>query len=513
MKTVLGLAAAATLLPALLTGCGSETGPAGPASSAEWSSATVPLEPGADSPIVLATDGDDLLVVTASEDGVVRSSRSVDGGAFETGEGRATGSRYLALGGAAPHDGGWVTLGSGGLAEVDGDGELLFEVTGLRSEDGLAWEQVEVSGFSGPADVGAVVASGDTLLAGGSYRTAADPSMGGAVATVWRSDDGVAWTEVPLPGVAGESYVADLAVDGDRVVAVGASGRGGAIWTSEDAGASWQRSDDADVEGLYAISGAAAQDGVLVVSTTPGDSGDPGMLRSDDGGETWAPAAAPPPSEGSEGFAPVWSGGGRFFTVTSSFVESWSEPGVCYADLDRCLADSVVVLHTSEDGDRWRAVDTGGIGSGEEAEVDEVTGTADGRVVAMQLRGDGVRLHTWPAGVDLPEAEEEGSAAPVELVEVPKDGELEPGVRYHAPLHLHCGMDWLHLGDEAWRRSDDGPEVETGAGDAIDPDWPVAQQTLFGYATLVDGVVEYSLDGGEVIATYEPTRQRPPGCD
>ena len=41
------------------------------------------------------------------------------------------------------------------LGEVDGDEELLFEPVGLRSDDGLAWKQVAVAGFAGPADVGA----------------------------------------------------------------------------------------------------------------------------------------------------------------------------------------------------------------------------------------------------------------------------------------------------------------------------------------------------------------------
>ncbi len=499
----------------LLAGCGTDTDPTGPAPAegGEWSSTSVPGRAGADSPIVLATDGDDVLVVTVSDEGVVRSSRSVAGAAFEIGDEFDTDTRYLMLGGAAVHGDGWVALGSGGLEMVDGDEELLFEPVGLRSDDGLTWEEVEVSGFSGPADIAAIVETDGSLVAGGSYRSAADPSKGGGVATIWRSGDGVSWAEVALPQAAEESYVADVAADGDRLVAVGSDGRGGAVWTSDDAGASWQRSTDPDLEGTYAISGAAAEDGVVVVTTTAGDSGEPGMLRSEDGGETWSPAAEPPVSESAEGFAPVWAGGGRFFTVTSSYLEAWAEPEVCYADLDRCLADSVVVLHASDDGDRWRPIDTTGIGSGENAEVDEVTGTDDGRVIAVQVRPGEVRLHTWPGGTELPDAERAASPEPVELVTVPENGEPEPGVRYHAPLYIHCGMDWLYLGGDAWRRTDDGPDVESGAGDPGDPDWPIAQETIFGYATLVDDVVEYSLPDGEVIATYERSRQQPPLCD
>lgn len=100
-----------------------------------------------------------------------------------------------------------------------------------------------------------------------------------------------------------------------------------------------------------------------------------------------------------------------------------------------------------------------------------------------------------------------------EPAEVPDDGVLSPGVRYRAPLRLHCGMDWLHLAGERWRRSDHGPEVETGAGDDPPTDWPVVHEELLGVARLTEqGVVEYSV-GGEVVATYTRTRERPPGCD
>ena len=104
----------------------------------------------------------------------------------------------------------------------------------------------------------------------------------------------------------------------------------------------------------------------------------------------------------------------------------------------------------------------------------------------------------------------------VDLVTVPEGEDPEPGVRYHAPLYVHCGMDWLYLGDTPWQRTDDGPDVETGAGDDVPNGWPIAGQTIYGYATLTRGrVVEYTVgedDSAEVIATYEKTGTQPPGC-
>jgi hypothetical protein len=66
----------------------------------------------------------------------------------------------------------------------------------------------------------------------------------------------------------------------------------------------------------------------------------------------------------------------------------------------------------------------------------------------------------------------------------------------------------------AWQRTDGGADVETGAGEDAPGWWPVSGETLFGFATLApDRVVSYSDGEGRLIATYERTGARPPGCD
>lgn len=511
-----GAVAAACLL-LVATACGTQgpddPGDRRPAAEGSWEQQRLTGRPGADSPTILTASGDDVLVVATSEEGVVQSNLSVGGAQFEAGEPFEAGLSYPGLGGAVRHDGGWLALGTGGLAEVDGDEELLFEAMGLRSDDGLHWESVEVTGFTGPADISALVELDGVLVAGGAYRGEEDPSMGGFRPMLWRSADGVTWTEMPPPGTAADddSSVWDLAVSDGRLLAVGSSGGHGMLWTSDDEGGSWQASEDDDLLATYAVSRVAAQGATAVLSSMPKD-GEPQILRSTDAGRTWSVASGQPPAADIEGYAPLWAGGGRFFSLTSRYVESWSEPEVCYADITLCQQDSRVALYASDDGDSWSRVDTSGIGDGEEGEVDEAIGTDDGRVLALRHGADGLEVHVWPAGTDLPTASEPVEQS-VELTSVPKDGVLEPGVRYHAPLYVHCGMDWLYLGDHPWRRSDDGPDVETGAGDEVDESWPVAQQTIFGFATLTDaGVVEYSIGDGEVIATYEQVAEQPPGC-
>ncbi len=474
---------------------------------------TVPSGSGADSPTVLASSGDDVLVATVSDQGVVQSSLSAGGAAFETGEPFETGQQYTNLAGAVRDDDGWFTIGSGGLARVGGDEELTFEAVGLRSDDGLQWRSVTLDGFTGPADISALVVSDGVLVAAGAYRDSEDPSMGGFRPTVWRSEDGANWTEVSLPGVVadGDSSVGDLAVGDGRLVATGSTDGHGMLWTSDDGARSWQASGGDAVLDSYAVSGVAAQGATMVATTTPQE-GRSGILRSADAGRTWTPASAPPATLDTEGYAPLWSGGGRFFTLTSRFVESWRQPEICYADITLCQQDSRVALYASDDGDGWSRVDTTGIGEGEAGEVDQVSGTDDGRVVALQVGSDDVTLSVWPGTVYLPvSAEPDEPAAVLRLV--PEDGVLEPGVRYHAPLYIHCGMDWLNLGQQSWRRSDDGPDLESGAGDEAVASWPVAQETIFGFATLTGDRVEYTIGDGEVIATYTQVAEPAPGCD
>jgi hypothetical protein len=513
MRLSLSTATCALLLAGALGACGTET--SGTSTDGRWRGQTLAGSPGVDFPTVLAVDGEDALVVMLSDGGVLQSHLSIDGAAFEAGARLETDWEFAGLGGAVRHDGGWLTLGSGGLVEVGDDEELTFEVRSFRSEDGLTWEEAPVEGFAGPAEVNGLAEVDGTLVAAGSYRDAEEPAMGGSRSMVWVSEDGASWTEADLPDAdeGGYSFVADMAVGEGLLFAVGGAGDHGMLWTSDDAGATWRASSDPAILDSGYLARVAAEDGAVLVS---GEGAGPAtVLRSDDGGASWSSPTSPPPAENIEGYAPLWAGGGRFFTMVEPSFEAWSEPEVCYADIDQCreaATNEEWALYGSEDGDTWTSVDISGIDAGDE--IAEVTGTPSGRVLTLHHVGDGVAVNTWPAGADLPVGQELKEPERVELVTVPEGGDPELGVRYHAPLFIHCGMDWLYLGDQPWQRTDGGPEFETGAGDEPRKDWPVAGQTIFGYATLTDGgVVKYSLADGEVIATYEQTGVQPPGCD
>ncbi|WP_154402896.1 sialidase family protein [Nocardioides speluncae] len=483
-----------------LTSCGTDTG--GPETIAEIHTQHLDGEPGVDFPSVLATAGDDALVLMLSDDGVLQPHLSRGGAAFSKGEPLSTGIRFAGLGGAVRTAGGsWFSLGSGGMERVDGDDRATYRPIGLRSDDGLAWEEVTVTGFTGPVEFNDLVEIDGAIIAAGSYRTAENPSSGGFRAAVWVSSDGRQFTEVVVPGAsAAESYVGHLELADGKLLAAGRVGRDGALWASSDGGRTWAASDDPVVRDAYALSGLEAT-GRTVVATPAEDAGH--LLRSTDGGATWAKVTAP--GGGGEGWSPLWSAAGRFMTIGGGNGEAWSRPEVCYADLGQCGRAPDAALFASEDGVDWTRLDTTGLG-----EVDEVAGTDSGSTLVLAGADGGLSLGTWPAGADLPVGQGPADPHTIELTTPPADGQPEVGVRYHAPFYVHCGMDWFWLGETTWRRTDAGPGLEAGA--EATADWPVSGQMIYGYATVqADGLLEYSIDGGEVIATYERASGAP-GC-
>lgn len=512
------VAVGVTLL--LLAACGSgvetpsNTGPRDK-ERPDWAMQVLEGDPGPDHPTQVGVDGDQVVITLVSDQGVIAGYSTDESGRFVAGTPAETGARFLALGGIARVGDRWLAVGSGGLR----DDELVFEVRAYASPDGRSWSAADATGLEGPADVSGVAALGDGAVAVGTGRDAADPSQGGFRPVAWHSPDGATWTTVALPtDRATEGSVSGVAVVGEEVLAVGTVDGVGTIWSSVDGGATWTRAKGDGLTAMSSIGGIAAQGKELVITGVAPSGGEDGvggavLLRSADGGRTWEEAAEPPPLEGADSWLPVYAGGGRFFTLVSTFVEAWRNPEVCYADITLCQQDTSVVLYASDDGGRWSRVDTAGIGRGENGEVGLITGTGDGRVVAFTRVARGMASWTWPAGEPLPVAEE--PAVPGSDVDILGENETpEPGHRYGAPLLIHCGMDWLQFGGKAWQRTDTGPDVETGAGDEIDPDWPVAQQTLFGFATLTrDGLVDYSIGDGTVIATYGPAKTKPPGCD
>lgn len=300
-----------------------------------------------------------------------------------------------------------------------------------------------------------------------------NPSFGGFEPRAWSTTNGTSWKTVDLPmDGAEEGSVSAVAMVDDRLLAVGALDRSGAMWSSGDGGANWALTDAPGLPASTSLTDIVVGEHAVVLSGTGVTSADneefsEGMsllARSVDDGATWDAVAEPPPKDGGEGHGnPVFGGsGGPFLTTTSTFIDAFRQPELCYADIDICRQDTSVVLYASDDGDVWRRVDTSGLGEGEASEVDGAVVAGDGRIVVHQWIEGGVRVSTWPAGVALP-GEEEPVLPEAELVMLDEGEEPEVGVRYAAPLYIHCGMDYLYLGDQPWQRTDDGEPIATYA--------------------------------------------------
>lgn len=495
----------------VMAGCGNATVAPGPQGAAgEWRTQSIEASVGADQPPLLATAGDDAVVLTVSEDGSLLSHLSEGGGAFRPGAPMATGLGYLQLGDVVGlPDGGWFAMGSGGTADKGGDTELRFDPVAFRSDDGLTWRRVDLTGIDQPIDVSDLEVVDGTLIAVGVARTAEDPAMGGFVARLWTSPDAAAFAAVDLPGVPEprgyrhESRAARIAVADGRVLVAGRVDDRATVWSADLGLTTWDLADDPVLADAYDVSGLAVVDDVVLLGVGDGPAT---ALRSTDGGASWTAVGALP-LEGEElGWAPVWAGGGRFWTLTGIDDESWNRPEVCYADLTQCGQQPQPRLVTSGDAVDWTAVDLPG-------EPSAIGGTADGRVLVLTPTAGGLEVLTLPAGASPPRASATAEPRTVELVTV-EEGEVPAvGVRYHAPMFVHCGMDWLWFADTSWRRTDDGPGLETGAGDGAPDDWPLVGQTLYGYATLTDPThLDYSFDDDRVVATYVED-DNAPGCD
>jgi hypothetical protein len=496
-----------------LAGCGDDGDPeveaggpptteAGP--TAEWRAEEVAIERGADTELLTAVEGDQVVLLTASDEGVVQSAVATGDGPFETGPPLATGHEYLMLRDLVRHDGAWWAMGSGGTQPVPSrpdDWQLSFDLHVVTSPDGLTWTEVETTGLEGPAEITEVAATDDGLVAVGYDQTANLEQTGLEGGTfgplAWRSDDGSAWEPVDLAG--GEWGPSALVTVDDGLLAIGGGEDEGTVaWRSDEGGRSWTEATLEGLDGVRLQDVVPFGDGLLASGSAAGDDeGSTALATSGDGGRTWTAVGAPP-LESPEGPGSLFAAGDRVFTLMSDFFDPGADPLACYADIAQCQGDAGAVLYEGDGQGAWSRIDLAALDLGEYEDVHGVVATED-RLLLWSAGEEAVRTWSTAADATLP-TEPEPTTETADLPTLDAGEEPEVGVRYAQPLSTHCGMDWLYLGEEPWQRTDDGEDVSDGG-------------MIYGYATLgEDGTVTYEDADGEVIATYGPPTREPEMC-
>jgi hypothetical protein len=493
--------AAATVVVLVAGACGDSTGTAGPSGQPEAVAGEWVRHPlgsiGGDHRFAAAPFGDSVAVLTVDQPGNLRAHLVADDGSVEEAVVAVEPARGRIV---------WALAdGPNGLVALANELEPEIRALVLSSPDGTTWSATSTTGLEASMSLTDIVATDEGYVAVG-YLRMKERAGGPFTPVVMTSPDGLDWSAPDLPHSDGSGTINAVVAVGDRLLATGEVDGAAVTWVSDDGGSTWTT--DADVPAANEV--AASGTTVLAVVTHDYLEVDE-LHRSDDGGRTWQEVG----TEMADGLdLMVLSGDASGFValMTVQHIDVFSSPERCYVDTDACgpigLPEDFVAL-VSTDGLEWAQVDLRSLEGG--AAPRSLLRTGAGGVVAVGGSADGQwSAWTWdPAQGDPPTTVrriEEAAYDGPPFVEY--GGSLEEGGRYAYPLYIHCGMSRLgELNARQWELVEGSARYrpETGAGDPIPEGWPVVDQTILGFVTLVaPDRIEYSLDDGEVIAAYRP---------
>jgi hypothetical protein len=300
MKRISALAA--TVVAALLVACGGPVSPTPPAEeeptrSPRASSTPMPASPSASAPpseapavewqaanVPATDDGTATVQVVPGGEGLI--AIGFDGGFgsilwTSADDGRTwtdvtpPGFESIGLATVIEHDGRLIGVGRGNTIDIETEEAAVY-----LSDDGLAWTKVETTDplIGQMIDV---VATDDGLFAVGGVP-------GADSAGVWRSTDGETWERIGSD--LEHAFLWSIAEGGPGLVAVGWRRNPEpdlAVWTSADAGATWELAPDPEgLEGFEATDVVGGADGTLVmVGSSLG--GDGGRIWTSTDGVAW----------------------------------------------------------------------------------------------------------------------------------------------------------------------------------------------------------------------------------
>jgi photosystem II stability/assembly factor-like uncharacterized protein len=182
------------------------------------------------------------------------------------------------------------------------------------SDEGKTWEHFTTS--STPAPTSVIVNLGTTIFVGGQglFRS---------------TDDGVTW--IPLGSIATNfQSITALAIADGRLF-VGANGLGGALYSSNDLGATWKVADTLLQGIVYSI---YAYDSLIVVFTSAG------RYRSLDTGNTWTSSD---PLNYFGNFVPELAGDGGLLLTSAAGLERSSDGGDTWSPVSAPISDPSIL--------------------------------------------------------------------------------------------------------------------------------------------------------------------------
>ncbi len=389
------------------------------------------------------------------------------------------------------------------------------------SADGINWSRVATTGLDAPFEPRSVLSTDSATYLVGAKRVNRLEGVSPLSPAIWRTTDRQEWTLTDL-AARGIGVVNSIEMTDAGLLAFGRDADGAQIWQSTDDGISWQPGPTPSFgvasENWEILDTASVDDTLIAVGEISSfDKTGEGLrpsnasirelliLTSVDGGVTWQQTT--PGSENLAGlrYADQASvAAGAFWVVAQRTLEPGTYPAACYTDIESCRQLERPVLLRSDDGIEWTEI--GLLGRQQQAAMDiaGVIDTGDGvNVIAL---GDAVQTWRWASTSAPPERIYSDLRSENAYITPDWQDQLEIGVTYRFPQGTHCGVNRLANFNGRWWYAN-GPD---GEGPGLRPSWPTADETLFGYVTLIDAdTIEYSIDSGEVIIAYEASDEAP----
>lgn len=389
-----------------------------------------------------------------------------------------------------------------GLLLITSDYQDFVPTSRLSTDGGATWTESRIT--DRPFDVSGVTVVDGALLAPGAFRSVENPGTGPFTPGMFRSDDGVTWTEVPLdPTVfdTSDSYLGPIVDTGDRLVMSGTRDDGEyrlpAMFESSDRGATWQIANDSGPAPTAVVAAGRTLVGVNSFLSTD----EPALPISTNTDRIWTAADLSrftPPFQ----YASTFPLSGGPAVLVSFAVEPTTE--YCYDHVDECGPGLAPVLLLVSDDGSVVSVDLG-----TPAGPWPTSGfvASDGSIHVVTARGERLVVRTWDAADGpVPTVPDVEPFVPSGPPVVEWGSELAVGSTSRFPLGTHCGIDVLgEFNGQYWW-------IVGQPESAYDDHRTDMSQRLLGEITVVDATtIEYRIDG-ELIATYAPSAEEPPGC-